>query len=52
MNQAKVNEIFRRFAKANSNPKGELGYVNHFTLLIAVVLGFSRIWTMRTEAPN
>jgi endonuclease-3 len=31
-------EVFRRFAAANPEPKGELEHVNAFTLLIAVVL--------------
>jgi endonuclease III len=35
---ARVAEIFRRFEAANPHPKGELDYVNAFTLLIAVVL--------------
>jgi endonuclease III len=34
----RVAEIFRRFAAANPEPKGELEYVNPFTLLVAVVL--------------
>ena len=33
-----VHEIFARFQKANPEPKGELDYVNPFTLLVAVVL--------------
>jgi endonuclease-3 len=33
-----VHEIFRRFAAANPEPKGELEHVNVFTLLVAVVL--------------
>jgi endonuclease-3 len=33
-----VAEIFRRFAAANPEPKGELEYLNPFTLLVAVVL--------------
>jgi endonuclease-3 len=33
-----VSEIFARFAAANPEPKGELEYVNPFTLLVAVVL--------------
>jgi endonuclease-3 len=33
-----VAEIFRRFAAANPEPKGELHYTNPFTLLVAVVL--------------
>jgi endonuclease-3 len=33
-----VEEIFRRFAAANPEPKGELEYVNPYTLLVAVVL--------------
>ena len=34
----RVAEIFRRFAAAKPHPKGELEYVNPFTLLVAVVL--------------
>ncbi len=33
-----VREIFTRFQAANPEPKGELEYVNPFTLLVAVVL--------------
>lgn len=33
-----VAEIFRRFEAANPHPKGELEFVNPFTLLVAVVL--------------
>jgi endonuclease III len=35
---ARVAETFRRFEAANPHPKGELDYVNAFTLLVAVVL--------------
>jgi endonuclease III len=35
---AEVEEAFRRFSKANPEPKGELQYIDPFTLLIAVVL--------------
>ncbi len=35
---ARVEEIFRRFAAANPEPKGELEHVNPYTLLVAVVL--------------
>jgi endonuclease-3 len=35
---AKIEEAFRRFAKANPEPKGELQHINPFTLLVAVVL--------------
>jgi endonuclease-3 len=35
---ATVAEIFRLFEAANPHPKGELDYVNAFTLLVAVVL--------------
>ena len=34
----RVAEIFRRFAAADPEPKGELEYANPFTLLVAVVL--------------
>ena len=35
---AEVEEAFRRFAKANPEPRGELEHVDSYTLLIAVVL--------------
>ena len=38
LDAATVDEIFRRFAKVEPEPKGELEHVNPFTLLVAVVL--------------
>lgn len=35
---AEIREIFSRFRQARPEPKGELDYVNAFTLLVAVVL--------------
>ncbi|MDQ0391038.1 endonuclease III [Labrys monachus] len=35
---ASIEEMFRRFAEALPEPKGELDYVNVYTLLVAVVL--------------
>src|SRR4029077_17921227 len=35
---AQIEEAFRRFKNANPEPKGELQYINPFTLLVAVVL--------------
>ncbi|WP_332680874.1 endonuclease III [Bosea sp. (in: a-proteobacteria)] len=35
---AEIREIFTRFRTARPEPKGELDYVNAFTLLVAVVL--------------
>jgi endonuclease-3 len=35
---ATVHEIFTRFRAANPHPKGDLDFINPFTLLIAVVL--------------
>jgi endonuclease III len=35
---AEIEEGFRRFQAANSEPVGELQYINPFTLLVAVVL--------------
>ncbi len=35
---AEVAEAFRRFQKANPEPRGELEHVNPYTLLVAVVL--------------
>lgn len=37
-NKAELEEIFSRFQKLRPDPKGELDYVNPFTLLVAVVL--------------
>jgi endonuclease-3 len=34
----RAEQIFKRFATANPEPKGELEYINPFTLLVAVVL--------------
>jgi endonuclease-3 len=34
----RIEEIFRRLAAANPEPKGELEHINPFTLLVAVVL--------------
>lgn len=33
-----IAEMFRRFAKADPAPKGELDFINSYTLLVAVVL--------------
>jgi endonuclease-3 len=38
LSPADAEEIFRRFAKREPEPKGELHYTNPFTLLVAVVL--------------
>lgn len=38
VSKATIEEIFRRFAEANPEPKGELTSVNAFTFLVAVVL--------------
>jgi endonuclease-3 len=38
LDAAIIGEIFARFEAANPEPKGELEYVNPFTLLVAVVL--------------
>jgi len=38
LTEAEIREIFRRFQKASPEPKGELQYINPYTLLIAVVL--------------
>ncbi len=35
---AEIREAFRRFRKANPEPKGELEHLNPYTLLVAVVL--------------
>lgn len=35
---AEIREIFSRFRQARPEPKGELDYINAFTLLVAVVL--------------
>jgi endonuclease-3 len=38
LSPAAINEIFRRFAAADPEPKSELEYADPFTLLVAVVL--------------
>ncbi len=38
LSKAEIAEVFRRFHAANPDPKGELEYVNPYTLLVAVVL--------------
>jgi endonuclease-3 len=38
LTEAEIREVFRRFHAASPEPKGELQYVNPYTLLIAVVL--------------
>ena len=38
LSPAAINEIFRRFAAADPEPKSELEYADAFTLLVAVVL--------------
>ena len=38
LTSAEITEIFRRFAAADPEPKGELEHTNPFTLLVAVVL--------------
>lgn len=38
MNRVQVTEFFSRLRAQNPEPKGELDYVNDFTLLVAVVL--------------
>jgi endonuclease III len=35
---AEIEEAFRRFQKANPEPRGELQHINPYTLLVAVVL--------------
>jgi len=38
MKKADIEEFFRRLAARNPDPRGELEYINPFTLLVAVVL--------------
>ncbi len=38
MNKAKIHDFYAKLEKQNPEPKGELHYVNNFTLLVAVVL--------------
>jgi endonuclease-3 len=38
MNKKKIEEVFRRFERFTPAPKGELDFINPFTLLVAVVL--------------
>lgn len=38
MSEAEIDALFAAFSANNPNPEGELSYINHFTLLVAVVL--------------
>jgi endonuclease-3 len=38
MKNTDVDEFYRRLADADPEPRGELGYINEYTLLVAVVL--------------
>ncbi len=38
MRKSEIEELFRRFERFGPEPKGELDYINPFTLLVAVVL--------------
>ena len=38
LSREEIEEVFRRFAKDNPEPRGELEHVNVYTLLVAVVL--------------
>jgi endonuclease-3 len=38
MKPGDIEEMFRRFAAVNPNPRGELHYINPYTLLVAVAL--------------
>jgi endonuclease-3 len=38
LNRNQVEQFFARLAAANPNPRGELEYINPYTLLVAVVL--------------
>ena len=38
MKKTQIEEVFRRFADQEPEPKGELNYQNSYTLLVAVVL--------------
>jgi endonuclease-3 len=38
LNKPQIEEFFARLAKANPNPRGELEFINPYTLLVAVVL--------------
>jgi endonuclease-3 len=38
LSKPQIEELFARLAKANPDPRGELSYINPYTLLVAVVL--------------
>ena len=38
LDAAEINALYTRLAQANPNPKGELAFINPYTLLVAVVL--------------
>ncbi len=38
MSRKNIQEFYRRLEESDPDPKGELNYVNEYTLLVAVVL--------------
>ena len=38
MSRKNIHEFYRRLKESDPHPKGELNYVNEYTLLVAVVL--------------
>ena len=38
MKKSEIEELFRRFERFGPEPKGELDFINPYTLLVAVVL--------------
>ncbi|MGZ8982232.1 MAG: endonuclease III, partial [Burkholderiaceae bacterium] len=38
LDEAEIDALYARLAQANPNPKGELAFINPYTLLVAVVL--------------
>ena len=38
VNTSTINQIFSKLSKANPAPQSDLQYINHYTLLVAVVL--------------
>ena len=38
MSRKNIQEFYRRLKESDPHPKGELNYVNEYTLLVAVVL--------------
>ena len=52
LNKAESEELFRRFERFGPEPKGELDFINPYTLLVAVVLSAQATDATSTRRPS